>query len=532
MLWVLLKRQLLEVFRSYFYNPKKNTRRSPLAVAAWFVFFALIMVGMMGGMFTFLSITLCDSLVEAGLGWLYFALMGGIAILLGAFGSVFNTFSSLYLSKDNDLLLSLPIPVRDIIGARLMNVWLMGAMYVAVVILPALVVYWVQAGLTAGRLLCGLLFFAILTAIVLILSTLLGWVVAKISLKLKNKSFVTVLVSLVFIGAYYFFYFKANDMIRDLLQNAAVYGAKIKGAAYGVYLFGRIGEADPGATALFAALAIALLAGVWIVLSRTFLGIATDTGRTERIRYREKAVRPRSPFGALLAKEFSRFGSSANYMLNCGLGTLFLAAFGPLLLIKGREVLEALDQFLAARPGSGAVLVATALCMVAALNDIAAPSVSLEGKSLWIPQSLPVKPRSVLRAKALVQLIVTGIPMLISALCAAFVLRATPAAALTACLVPLLYAVFSALFDTFLGVKLPILNWTSETAPIKQGSAPVIALFGGWAVCVALGGLYMLIGYKLGPALYLALWAALFAAASLLLLRWLDRGGARAFEEL
>ena len=48
--------------------------------------------------------------------WLYFTLMGLVAIFLGAFGSVFNTYSSLYLAKDNDLLLSLPIPLRVIIS--------------------------------------------------------------------------------------------------------------------------------------------------------------------------------------------------------------------------------------------------------------------------------------------------------------------------------------------------------------------------------------------------------------------------------
>ena len=50
--------------------------------------------------------------------WLYFALMGGLGLCLGAFGSVFNTFSSLYLAKDNDLLLSLPIPVQMCIRDR------------------------------------------------------------------------------------------------------------------------------------------------------------------------------------------------------------------------------------------------------------------------------------------------------------------------------------------------------------------------------------------------------------------------------
>ena len=104
MLKVLLKKQLTEVFRSYFYDAKKNKMRSKLAIAGWIVFFFVIMVGVLGGMFTFLSLSLCGSLVDAGMGWLYFTLMGGIAILLGAFGSVFNTYAGLYLAKDNSLL--------------------------------------------------------------------------------------------------------------------------------------------------------------------------------------------------------------------------------------------------------------------------------------------------------------------------------------------------------------------------------------------------------------------------------------------
>ena len=79
MLKVLVKKQLAEVFRSYFYDAKKNKMRSKAAIAAWFVFFFVIMVGMLGGIFTYLSLTLCGALIEAGMGWLYFLLMSGIA---------------------------------------------------------------------------------------------------------------------------------------------------------------------------------------------------------------------------------------------------------------------------------------------------------------------------------------------------------------------------------------------------------------------------------------------------------------------
>ena len=532
MLRVLLKKQLAEVFKQYFFNAKKNKMRSKGAIAAWFVFFFIIMVGVLGGMFTVLSVSLCGGLTQAGVGWLYFLILSGIAIVFGAFGSVFNTYSSLYLAKDNDLLLSMPIPVRTIMAARLANVYLMGTMYAATALIPALIVYWVSAGPTVSRVICGILLFLIVTTIVLLLSCLLGWVVAKISLKLKNKSYITVIISLVFIGAYYFFYFKANGLIRNIVANASAYGTKVKGAAYILYLFGRIGEGSWAAAAVFAVVTAALFALVWTGMSRSFLGIATAGGTMTKKRYVEKRAREKGAFAALLGKEFGRFTSNANYMLNCGLGVLLIPATGIFLLIKGREICGVIDSVLTGRPDAAAVLLCTMLCLMAAMNDMAAPSVSLEGKSIWIAQSLPVSARTVLRAKAFVQIILTGIPLAFTGICAAIVLSASAAVRILVIVLLLIYAVFSAVFAMTVGVKIPNLNWINETVPIKQGGAVTIVLFSSWGISVLLGGLYMLIGYRMGAALYLALCSAVLAGVTLILLRWLDTKGAREFETL
>lgn len=126
MLKTLVKKQLMEIFRSYFYNAKTNKKRSTAGIIAYILLFAALMIGL-GGMFTGLSVSLCVPLAQAGMGWLYFALMSLLAIFLGAFGSVFNTYSGLYFAKDNDLLLSLPIPVRTLMASRLLTVYLMGS---------------------------------------------------------------------------------------------------------------------------------------------------------------------------------------------------------------------------------------------------------------------------------------------------------------------------------------------------------------------------------------------------------------------
>ena len=193
---------------------------------------------------------------------------------------------------------------------------------------------------------------------------------------------------------------------------------------------------------------------------------------------------------------------------------------------------EVIGAVLPLFPGAFPVLLCAALATLSSICDTAAPSVSLEGKSLWIPQSLPVEPRTVLRAKASVQLIVSAVPLLLAGICAAVVVDASPAVKALLCVLPPVFALFSALFNTVIGVKMPQMNWTSEIQPIKQSGAVAIALFGGWGISLVLGGLYFVVGYRIGAALYLLIWTVLLTAVSLLLLRWLDTRGAKAFSQL
>ena len=532
MLRVLLKKQLSEVFKSYFFDQKKNKMRSKGAVVLWFLFFLLIMVGLLGGIFGFLALSICGSLYSVGMGWLYFLLMGGIAIFLGVFGSVFNTYSCLYLSKDNDLLLSMPIPVRTIMVSRLLNVFLMGTMYSATVFIPTLIVYWMIAEINALIVICGILQFFIISFIVLILSCLLGWVVAKISLKLKNKSYITALISLVFLGLYYFLYFRASEYIRGLIANAEIYGNSIKGAAYGLFLFGNVAVGDLVAAAVFVAAVAVLFAILWYVLSRSFIGIATATGTVAKVRYVEKTVKMKSPFWALLSKEFSRFTSSASYMLNCGLGVVLLPACGVLMLIKGAELYWVMDSVFTQTPGAAAIMFCTCIFVVTSMIDVAAPSVSLEGKSIWIPQSLPVDPGKVLRAKLSVQLLLTLIPVLFTTICFALVMGGSPVEKILFVAAGLAFALFSSSSAIFLGVRMPVMNWTNETAPIKQSGAVTIVLFGGWLISAGFVLLYMLAAYPMGLTAYLGVWTALLVIASLVLLRWVFTKGAKVFATL
>ena len=500
MLKTLLKKQMAEIFRNYFYDPKKNKMRSRGATAMYIALYVLLMAGVLGGMFALLAVGICAPMAAAGVGWLYYLVMGLIAVLLGAFGSVFSTYSSLYLSKDNDLLLSMPIPVRYVMASRLLGVYLLGLMYSGVATVPAVIVYWIVAPVTAGTIVGGVLTGLLVSVIVMVLSCLLGWVVARISLKLKHKSFVTVILSLLFLAAYYFVYYKAQGLITLLAENAAVYGAKIRGSAYLLYLFGSVGAGDWLAMGLVTLSQAALLALTLWVIARSFLKIATATGSVKKVRFEHRAVRAQSVQRALL--------------------------------IKGRALAQLLDDAFGAGADIVPVLLSAALCLLASMNDMAAPSVSLEGRQLWLAQSLPVTPWQVLRAKLDMQLLLTGVPLLFCALCAVIVLPGGAAEMALAVVVALLYTLLSALAALALGLRLPNLTWTNEITPIKQGGSVMLALFVNWLYAIALGGLYFLCGRYLSAAAYLALAAAVTAVVCALLLHWVKQRGTRIFAAL
>lgn len=59
MLKTLLKKQMAEIFRNYFYDPKKNKMRSRGATIAYIALYALLMVGLPGGMFALLAVGIC-----------------------------------------------------------------------------------------------------------------------------------------------------------------------------------------------------------------------------------------------------------------------------------------------------------------------------------------------------------------------------------------------------------------------------------------------------------------------------------------
>ena len=117
-----------------------------------------------------------------------------------------------------------------------------------------------------------------------------------------------------------------------------------------------------------------------------------------------------------------------------------------------------LDAIFAETPDSVPFLLCVVLCSLASMNFMTAPSVSLEGKSLWLLQSLPVEPWRIFQAKIRMQLLLTGLPLLLCIECTAAVYPLHPMQLLMLLLFASSYTLLIALVGLFFGVKMPTLT--------------------------------------------------------------------------
>lgn len=434
----------------------------------------------------------------------------------------------------------MPIPARDLLLIRLSGVYLMGVIYSAVVYIPALIVYAMCGEGTVSSFFSAVWFGVLLSALVLVLSCILGWLVAQISSRLRHKSLITVFVSLLFMAGYYYFYFQSSELLNDVARYAAEVGEMLEEKFPLLVMIGSAAVGKP-VSVLIVSLAVLLMVGaVFFVLERSFLKLALGGSIGRQTRYKEKRMEVSSVSVALLRKEGARFLASPTYMLNCAMGTIFMVIGGTVLLVRREWIVQTYEAFRNMLLGEGidlgkgliAVGIVIVSCALISMNDISTLSVTMEGKNLWLTQSLPISSWQILKSKLTLHYLITGIPAAFFTVSALIVLRPSAVEGVLSCMVVVLFALLSDSFGLFLNLKRPKLEWTSETAAVKQNISVLLAMFAGWLLTILMGAIYIYTWEVLGSKGFLVLWMIIFAVLAAALLLWLKRSGTRHLEEM
>ena len=525
--------QLVGLQMKSYVNQLMNRARSQKnpAVRVALVLVIIYAFGMLAFTMGAQAYALCRPLHEKGLDPLYFMVSSLTGILLITVLTITTAKSQIFEAKDNELLLSLPIPPRNILLARLLSLTIFNWIYALLFVGPALVVRFLLLGFDAGLLLRWIVAFLMLPLLPEALGCFFAWVISRIERRVRSKSIFTTALAVVLLGGYLAMSYRMASGIELLMTDGSRVQALLSGVVP-LYLYGSGTAGSLLHLALFVVLSLAVLGLMVWLLSRSFLNAALSSGTVQRRRSGNvKDWRARSIQSTLIRKEWKRFTSSSAYMLNGGLGLVFLPVLSVVLAVQRGTLGMLLDLL---PEGTSLTLpFSLVLSLVSAMVMISAPSLSLEGRNLWVLRSLPIKSSELLLAKGRAHYLLTLPFSLLASLIAAFALPFDPAALPVLFLQPALFSVLTGFAGIGMNVLFPRLDWTSEIQVIKQSVSVLLSMLAG----VAFAALPVLVYIGLlNGAMDLSLFAYLWMGVELLFIlgirAWLTRGGARRLDGL
>ncbi len=507
----------------YLDNNKKK-RRSLLSLVG-FILIYIVMIFSIGLIFYFIADAVCESFIVLELDWFYFALMSMLALILSVIVSAFSSYTTLYKARDNELLLSLPIPVSRIVLARLLSVWIWGFVIEVTVMLPTLFLYLSITGFSIKIMIASLVSMVLLSLLIVSLSCLFGWIVAKISRHIKHKSLAAIVAFITFIAIYYYLYFQFFNHLEELLVYIKTLGRSVQ-SIFPLYALGGMYLGDILSMIFMGIIMIALFAILNHSLVKSFFSLSAASNQarnTKSYQYVQSSL-----FCTLIKKEMSHFFFSAGYMLNCGLGTIMMMIMMLVVWVRSDIVV---DAFVFLQTDS-VLIVAAMMAILISMNDMTAPSISLEGRNLWLIQSLPISSWQVLLSKIAMQLLYTLIPALILTITLCIVLHISVFSSALLIIMEMLFTILCSSFGLVMNLKMPNLNWTNENVPIKQSLAVMLAMFVPWGFICFLGVLYVMYFSNFLAASYLFICFLLILALTILLIVWLKKKGTKILESL
>lgn len=533
MLKPLIKKQLLELNTFYFINRRTGKRRSVIGIVAMAGLFLFVFASLA---FTFVgfSLLMTELLKDEDSAWVYYSVLGLTSVIVGVFGSVFNTFAGMYKSKDNELLLSMPLKTSDILLSRLAGVLLMSLLYTSIVWVPSIIVPVAIEVQTFKQIIIPLFLTPVIGIMVSVFACVLGWLVAVISSKLKSKSYLITVISLLLFFTYYFLCLKLNTVLTDLVVNAGKIGDKIKFFTYPLYLLGKASCSDLLSLFLFIVFCSVVSYACWRILNTNFFKIVSQNKGEEKKEYVEKRVRKQSVSSALLRREFKGFINNPTYCLNSGLGVPLMIIASVVLLLKRSmfsDMISQLPQELEIVKQMMPLFVTSACVVITSMDGITAPSVSLEGKNVWVLQTLPVNTWEVLHAKERLHVYINSVGLILT-LVMGFVFDIPFNELALSMVIVWLCIWLMADLGLFFNLLNPIMNWTNVVVPVKQSMSVLFVILSGLAIGTVILAGYYLLRNTLSVEAYQVVCIMVVLLLYKTVNRWLRTTGCRIFTSL
>ena len=410
------------------------------------------------------------------------------AIIILMEGS-YKSIDLLFKPKDNDMLLSMPIPESIIILSRIIKYYLFEMIYCLIFLVPAIIAYIINVPVGPSFYFVAITMFLMVPIIPIAISCVIGLAISAIASSFKHKALLRVILSFISLFATAGLVFAINatpdfdeigfaalsDKITELYYPASVFVNLVTDFNIWEYL-------------LFVIINLAVLAITVLLISRFCFRIITrlnimNHNKNSNSHYN---YRKHSQTTAILKKEITRYFNTPVLLMNTAIGLVFfVVAIGALCLNfdnVANSMISSIEDFPLTIDDLHAYLPGVTFAMVAfasLLTCITATMVSLEGKAINILKSLPISGVKVMLVKVLAAVLlivpITASGSLIMAIRFNFSIIDTLLVLIGVITMPLV----TELIGILINLKYPRFDADNDAVVVKQSASVMIATFLG-----------------------------------------------------
>ncbi len=515
----LLRISFLMQFRGLF--SKKRTK-SQIATLIVSILIALLFASVLIVSFVFLgrafegtSLYIVFTLVVY-IGTMFFSLFYGISSIL----------TTLYFSRDNELVLSLPIKTPIVYCAKIVALWASQIVYSAMFLLPTLLSFGISMHLGALYFVAIPIAIIFLPLIQLSISSIIAIPVMYVVSFFKSRGTISSIIALVFFGLFFFFYLYGVQLVT--LTNNGVPSNIEKVFTIAFYPIFSLVNFACGITTFslnatlssLANLAIFLgyvivLALICFVLSMLFyrrgLRIRIDSSGDVK----KSKNKNRGAVKSIMRREWLTLIRTPAFAFQCLAGIILcpiIVVFTSITMPETQIIasIGTLDLL-----NSAEHLAFSSLAIILFISNVASPactSITRDGSNYYYMKIIPVSYKKQFMAKMCLYTITSSIASLVSVIIAVIFNFSI----VNVILMPIFVLIFNAGFNAFAllrDLKNPNLTWITPKEAVKSIKAtfvPLLICIGFGAICIYLHVLLI----KLGEILSVALsWVVLFVLA-------------------
>lgn len=464
----------------------KTNRDSSKLKKVLFPIFLFLVVAVAIGTYAYM---LAEPLHKLNLTYVMLTMFLALVTILTFISGIYKSQGILFETKDNDLLFSLPIKKSYILSVRILKLIIFQYIYNLMFLLPAYAVYIYFENPSISFYLLSILMTLLIPLIPTVISSIIGYLVKMISSKFKSKKIMQTILSLIVFMAIYLASLNIESFVKDIASKAQNINDLLTRIYYPIGAYINIINDFDIMTLIKLILVNIIPMLLFIYIGAKFyfkiISKSKETSTHSKKATKKELIKKRTPIKSLTIKELKRYFSSPTYMFNTCIGLIVILIVAIATCIKGEEALQMVLKVLEINVNTTVFLMFYGLVLfVGCITSITSSSISLEGKTINITKSLPIKETAILNSKILMSMIIELPFILLADIIYLIVYKPVPLAILSLIIISFASVILSAIIGLLINLKYPKMNYSNDTEVVKQSMSSMLSVFIGMAIFI------------------------------------------------